>query len=172
MNNLTYNPNIDIPSYYPQNAMEYPTDGGNFRTNDNRTHMPSMDPRMAPHMAPQMDPRMAPQMAPQMGHSMPNIQQSYLPQQDYRMNYQQPYNIEETMADKMETLDNNNKFNWILFLKKIGIYTLLFLIMSHMKMNNLLCRFIPFIQDSEVACMILKGFIMAVLIILIQKILK
>ena len=71
-----------------------------------------------------------------------------------------------------ELFSDNTKitqYNWINFGKKIVIYTILFLIMSHVKMNNFVCSFIPFLNNNEVLCMIAKGFIMSILIIIIQK---
>ena len=47
--------------------------------------------------------------------------------------------------------------------------TLLFLIMSHIKMNSIVCGFIPYLNNHEILCMTIKGVIMSILIIIIQK---
>jgi hypothetical protein len=68
-------------------------------------------------------------------------------------------------------VDNPNKFNWIKFGKNVVIYTILFLIMSHLKMNDFLCSFIPLLNNNEILCMTVKGIVMSLIIIVIQKIL-
>jgi len=65
-----------------------------------------------------------------------------------------------------------SKFNWLNFGKSVVIYTILFLIMSHMKMNYFVCKFIPLLNNNEVLCMTMKGVIMSIIIIVIQKLIK
>ena len=65
----------------------------------------------------------------------------------------------------------NDKFNWMLFAKKIVIITALFLIMSSVKMDELVCNFIPFLSNSQLLCMTVKGIILAISIIIIQTLL-
>ena len=65
--------------------------------------------------------------------------------------------------------DNPTKIKWSRYFKGIVIYTLLFLIMSHIKMNSFVCGFIPYLNNHEILCMTIKGVIMSILIIIIQK---
>ena len=68
--------------------------------------------------------------------------------------------------------NNEHKFNWIKLGKSVVIYTILFLIMSHLKMNDFLCSFIPLLNNNEVLCMVIKGIVMSIVIIVIQNILN
>ena len=74
--------------------------------------------------------------------------------------------INKTQDDDLE--EKPTKINWKRYIKSIVIYTLLFLIMSHVKMNSLICGFIPYLNNHEILCMIIKGVIMSILILIIQ----
>jgi len=78
----------------------------------------------------------------------------------------------ELFSDNPIEENKSSKFNWLNFGKNIVIYTVLFLIMSHMKMNYFVCKFIPFLNNNEVLCMTVKGVIMSIIIIVIQKLIK
>ena len=69
----------------------------------------------------------------------------------------------------VEESDNRHKIKWSRYLKGIVIYTLLFLIMSHIKMNSIVCGVIPYLNNHEILCMTIKGIIMSILIIIIEK---
>ena len=97
--------------------------------------------------------------------------QSYIPYQSPPNNYQQPIQM-----NKYEKFDNNEykddtKINWYLIGKKVVVYTILFLVMSHLIMSKLICNYIPFIGDNEIICMVTKGVIMSILVIIIQAVL-
>ena len=89
------------------------------------------------------------------------------------------FRYNDMMKKKYESFANNpsiennksSKFDWLKFGKSIIIYTILFLIMSHIKMNVFVCNFIPFLNNNEVLCMTVKGIIMSIIIIIIHKIL-
>lgn len=61
-------------------------------------------------------------------------------------------------------IENPNKFNWILLLKKLVIYTILFLVFNHIKTHQILCGLIPFLSNNEVLCMTFKGLLFAAII--------
>ncbi len=167
---LSYNMNVDIPPYHQSErnmtSMNFPSDG-NFKQNMSNQMSYQMDPRVDPNMMMQQSqmnmqqPIMMPppmMMPPQMMMQQPMMQASSM------MNNKQPIK-----KSKNETFNNNSsKCNWLSILKKVIIFTLLFLIMSHVKMNELICRFVPFFNDNEIPCMILKGFIMSILIVVIN----
>ncbi len=151
MGSLSYNPNIDIPPYHSNdNSMMY---------NQDITYKPIMQ---------QMDPRADPRMMESM--SMQQMPMQQMPMQ--KMNNRKPY-YNKNMSNKLETLEEapSSKINWMLILKKIVIYTMLFLIMSHVKMNDLVCHFIPFLNNNEILCMVTKGILLAIIIIIIQMVL-
>jgi hypothetical protein len=87
----------------------------------------------------------------------------YIPNESYRKKYK------KEDIDSEESYENPNKINWRRYMKAIVIYTLLFLIMSHVKMNSIVCGFIPYLNTREIFCMIVKGIIMSILILIIQK---
>ena len=173
MSNLTYNPNIN---------MEFDNGGGNFRNNnsyDTPQILQQMDPRvpmenmrqpvsqpMMQQMQPMME--MRPQTRPQMRQNYENYDYDMptVRRKKNRVNY----NDEPIMMDKFED-SKSTKFDWMLFVKKLVIYTALFLIMSHVKMDELVCKFIPFLSDNQILCMTTKGLLLALIIILIQTIL-
>ena len=81
----------------------------------------------------------------------------------------------ENMSNKKkynyEAFQDTTGFNYMSLIKKIIVYTILFLIMSHIKMNHLLCGFIPFLENNEIVCMVTKGFIMSCIIIILYPLL-
>ena len=155
-----YNPTVDI-SYPPNFPPSLPQI-------DSRAEPRMSEPRMSehgmnPHSTHAMNPHaMNPHaMNPHSTHAMnPHAMN---PRTDYReplINYAMPSMKEPDM-----------KIKWIVVVKKVVIYTILFLLMSHIKVNNLLCSIIPYLTDNEVQCMILKGIIFGIIIVLIQVIL-
>ena len=197
MNNLTYNPNVNVP-YHNNKFEKY--DNSNFDKYDNRSNFDkydnrnnferydneySMNDNMPPSLA-QMDPRGEPQMN---RYNKPNYQ---MPSQYYQMpspeHYQNNYKQKPINKKKKTNLNNvrkyenldednedidakNNKINWRLIFKKIIIFTALFLIMSSVKMDELVCKFIPFLNENQLLCMTIKGIILSSIIILTQLLL-
>jgi hypothetical protein len=187
MSNLTYNPNIN-DSYNDYNSemnMEFNESNGNFKSYDNYDNYDN-----TPQLLQQMDPRADPgwksdgkPIRQQMRQPMrqPMRQQ---PREQMRMPRQPPNNYiekpskykkqsnnyDDAQIDKFEG-KKSTKFNWILFAKKLIIYTALFLIMSHVKVDDLVCKFIPFLSDNQILCMTFKGVLLAIIIILVQTLL-
>ena len=186
MSNLTYNPNVNIPNnnynnYNNNINMDFDNNGGNFRASSANYDLPSQ--------LSQMDPRGAPQYNPNMEY-MGTIRNIRQPMRDsIRNNFDSYYEDENDIpppkiSKKKRTKTKYNdydvdtfqetkssKFDWLLFVKKIVIYTALFLIMSHVKMDELVCKFIPFLSENQILCMTVKGLILALLIILVQMLL-
>jgi hypothetical protein len=156
---LTYNPNVDI-SYHQSvdqsgpNNMQFPRDG-NFKAPEfySNTYSQQMPPMQMQQMQ-----QMPMQQMPMMQPPMPPMYNPVIPMQKKR-------NI---IKEKFASDTKPNKINWILITKKIVIYTMLFLIMSHIKMNEIIFKFIPFFEKNEIPNMIFKGFIMAIIIIITQ----
>jgi hypothetical protein len=200
MSNLTYNPNINSSynntsynntpynntpynntsynnnSYKEYNSgmnMEFNEDNGNFKSYDNYDNTPpmlqQMDPRSAPEIETMRQPiRRQPFSQQQNNNYMdlpPNMKRKKVKKNYYNSEYNN-----EPILDNFSDI-KTSKFNWILFAKKIVIYTALFLIMSHVKMDDLVCKFIPFLNNNEILCMTFKGLLLAVIIILIQTLL-
>jgi hypothetical protein len=177
MSNLTYNPNVNIPynaNYNNANNsinMEF-DNTGNFR--------PSYDTSQNSQI-PQMDPRGDPRSYNQNSSNVENIRQMPMRYQYDDNDYD---NIPKTRSRSrarstskanynLDTFDTKpNKFDWLLFAKKIIVYTALFLIMSHIKMDELVCKFVPFLSDNQILCMTFKGVLLAIIIIIIQMLLK
>jgi hypothetical protein len=176
MNNLTYNPNVNIPynnNYNNTNNinMDFDESGGNFNNNINRNSNYNANYNM--ENMKQMRP---PQQEQQ--YYQPIMQPE--PQYQQQPMYPQMQPIKQKFknkSSKINTIDkfedtSSSKLDWILLIKKLIIYTALFLVMSHVKMNELICKFIPFIGDNEILCMTTKGILLAIIIIVIQIILK
>ncbi len=158
---LSYNPNVDI-SYHQQydqspNAMNFPRDG-NFKP----------EPMMNQYQAPMMQqPMMNQYQQPMMQQFQPMMQQQVMPQM-YNPNVVIPKQNKRVKEKFTEPVEKPNKINWAVVLKKIVIYTMLFLIMSHVKMNDLIFKILPILEMHEIILMILKGFLMSLVVIIIQ----
>ncbi len=183
MSNMTYNPNVNIPynnNYNNNINMDFEEYGGNFKGGSNYNNSPQL-PQMDPRGDPRIDIRGRGNIE-NMEYNIGNIKNmrpmrqhfdSYYDENDYhdvmpKMNKKSKYSNYD--IDTFETT-KTDKFDWVLFAKKIVIYTALFLIMSHVKMDELVCRFIPFLNENQILCMTVKGLILALLIILVQMIL-
>lgn len=175
MSNLTYNPNIDIPPYHGfdnndgPRAMDFPSDG-NFRggrqpdiyfdARESRYEPQYNDQRINPQINQQINPQINPRREQYM-ESNSNI-------------YYEPYDTQisrpkRRMKERMTSLsDKSDKINWMLILKKVVIYMLLFLVFNHVKTHQIICGLIPFLNNNELLCMTFKGLIFAVIIILLQ----
>ena len=174
MSSLSYNPNIDISAYHSNDRQSY---GGTpiYQQDTSRQMMSQMDPRVDPRMMETMQPMMQQPMMqqPMMRQPMmqPMMQEPMMQPMTQPMTQPSYYN-KKRKYNSLESLDvSSNKFNWMLIFKKIAIYAILFLIMSHIKMNEIVCNFMPFLNNNEILCMTTKGIIMAILIILIQLVL-
>ena len=102
-----------------------------------------------------------------------DMRQPEMMQYDMRRSKTIP-NRYENMSNKKnnyESFQDNGGFSYTSLIKRIIVYTILFLIMSHLKMNNILCHFIPFLENNEIACMAMKGFIMSCIIIIVYPLL-
>lgn len=156
MSNLTYNPNVDIPAYHGfdnndgPRAMDFPSDG-NFRGGNI-----SYDVR---------EPRYEPQYNDQ------RREQYIEPKSNIRYEqYDAPTpRPKRKLIERINSQsDSSDKINWILILKKVVIFTLLFLVFNHVKTHQIVCGLIPFLNNNELLCMTFKGLIFAVIIILLQ----
>lgn len=166
MSNLTYNPNPNIPYNSNSNTnmnMEFDNYGGNFKQsyNDEYDNIPSL---------PQTNPRenydnMQPPRQ-RMRQRQPIRQPIY---DDYEMEEMPKRKTKKQNVDKFET--KSSKIDWLLFGKKIIIYTSLFLVISHIKTDQIVCKFIPFLNNNQILCMTFKGIILSIIIILIQMML-
>lgn len=168
MSNLTYNPNVNIPYNNNNNNMNMEFDNsGNFRPsydNTQTSQIPQIDPRGDPRNASNVE-NMRQPMKQSMRYQYENYDENeYVPKIKKRKTPKSNYDI-----DTFETKEN--KFDWLLLTKKIVIYTALFLIMSHVKMDELVCKFVPFLNDNQILCMTFKGMLLALIIIIIQMIL-
>jgi hypothetical protein len=163
MSNLTYNPNVDIPAYHGFNendgprAMDFPSDG-NFRgfKQDISYDMNPREQYREPRYEQQYDTRIEPR-------SNVNIEQYEIPVSRPKRK------IKERLVSSP---DNSDKINWILLLKKVVIFTILFLVFNHIKTHQLICGLVPFLNNNELLCMTIKGLLFAVIIILLQMYLR
>ena len=185
MSNLTYNPNVNIPynnnNYNNNINMDFDDNGGNFKGSSNNYDSPPQLSQMDPRGAPQYNPNLVPmrkQMREPIREPIRSNFDSYYEDND---GYDIPppkISRKKRTKSKYDDYDidtfqetNKSKFDWLLFVKKIVIYTALFLIMSHVKMDELVCKFVPFLSDNQILCMTVKGLLLALLIILVQMLL-
>ena len=154
MSNLTYNPNVDIPAYHGFNdndgprAMDFPSDG-NFRG-------------FKQDISYDMNPR------EQYGNEMrTDIRSDIRYEQPLEPRYEQ-YDA-QVPRPKRRTKEHigsltENKFSWILLIKKLVIYTILFLVFNHIKTHEIICGLLPFLSNNELLCMTFKGLLFAIII--------
>ena len=167
MSNLTYNPNVNIPyhsnfsnsnsnysnsnysnsnfSNSKYNKYEYDNYDDNFEMDDNQYGRQQINPRD--------------EMPMKSSRSMKKRKQTF------KNKY-----TEEMDETDVETKDN--KIVWSLIFKKIVIITALFLLISHIKTDEIMCKFIPYLSENQLICMTLKGIILSILIIILQLLLK
>ena len=172
---MSYNPNIISSEYYPSpqdtqynksTAPVYDSYIPQYMPNNNTVHNSGSYIPSAQY-APNNN-----QSAANNNHYAPTKQFSYNPNIPLdNMPYNMPYTPYNKKYESFTPDSKISKSNWITFGKKIVIYTILFLIMSHVKMNCFVCSFMPFLNNNEVLCMTIKGLIMSILIIIIQKLL-
>jgi hypothetical protein len=181
---MSYNPNVNIPPYHGD-LME-----NNFKNNysNNDLYLPQINSRenmntlntLNTERMSQMPMQNMQQMAnmqnmqqmPMQNMPMQNMPMQQMPMQQMHMQNMGTSNqYKKSKIDTFDTTTTKKKFDWLLFGKRVAIYTILFLIISHVKMNELVCRFIPFLNDNELLCMTTKGLILAIIIVIIQQIL-
>ena len=91
---------------------------------------------------------------------------NYIPDASFNKKKVEPESFKNN--DKLE----KKKIYWIYILKAIACYTLLFMIMNHINMDNMICKFIPFICTNVVLSTVIKGVLMSIFILIIQIFLK
>ena len=160
MSNLTYNPNVDIPAYNGFNdndgprAMDFPSDG-NFR--GSRVPDISYD---IPQRDQYREQRYDVQYEPRIESRIDQRREAQYEQYDGQVSRSRKKTKERMTAP----IESSTKFNWVLLLKKLVIYTILFLVFNHIKTHQILCGLIPFFSNNEVLCMTFKGLLFAVII--------
>ena len=156
MSNMTYNPNVDIPPYHGfdnndgPRAMDFPSDG-NFRGSisyDVREQQPRYDVQYDSRNDSRNDSRSDLRMDARMEHYEARPKRK----------------LKERMVSQSK---NPDRFNWILLLKKIVIYTILFLVLNHIKTHEIVCGLLPFLSNNELLCMTFKGLLFALIITLL-----
>ena len=185
---MSYNPNVNIPPYHNDFNMEN-NFKNNYTSNDIRENMNTLNTERMSQMSNMQMPmqNMPMQNMPMQNMQMPNMQMpnmqnmqmqnmpiQNMPMQNMQMPMQNISMANQYKKSKIDTFDSTKtkkKFDWLLFAKRVAIYTILFLIISHVKMNELVCKFIPFLNDNELLCMTTKGLILAIIIVIIQQIL-
>ena len=164
MSNLTYNPNVDIPPYHGfdnndgPRAMDFPSDG-NFKSGNISYDVSyDMNPREQHRNEPRYDARNEPRYEPRYDARYEHRHEQYDAQPRPKRK------IKENMAT------NTDKFSWILLLKKIVIYTILFLVFNHIKTHEIVCGLLPFLSNNDLLCMTFKGIVFALIITILLPI--
>jgi hypothetical protein len=152
-NNLDRN-NFDRNNFDRNNDTEFDRYNDNFENNDNYYDMT--------RTLPQMDPRGDPRGSSRMNRN--NISKKSGLKNKSKSIINEKYSNDE----KNHKLETDSKIKWILIFKKIAIITILFLLMSSVKMDELVCKFVPYLNENQLICMTIKGIILSVLIIIIQ----
>jgi hypothetical protein len=165
MSNIAYNPNVDIPPYHGfdnndgPRAMDFPSDG-NFRGSSISYDVRDQHPRYDVQYEPRMEPRMEPQRDSRIDSRNDLRNVSRIESRTEHYDARPRRKIKERMVQN----ENTNKFNWILLLKKIVIYTILFLVLNHIKTHEIVCGLLPFLSNNELLCMTFKGLLFALII--------
>ena len=175
---MVYNPNIELNDISSNNQMNPNNNQMNPNNNQMNNPMNQMNNQMNNPMN-QMNNSMN-QMNNPINNQMNNpINNPINNQMNNSMNNSiSNYN---DIVPSIENLNNNNNMNTnkkknnksflqLKLLKQISIYTVLFLIFSHSKMNEIIDSKIPLIGriNSNIPLLSLKGFFMAILVILIN----
>ncbi len=163
MSSLSYNPNIDIPPYHNQMP----------RYDTSQQMMPSML-SYSNNVMPQSNmmqvmpqPQMMQSYGMQQPQMMPMMQQQ--PQMMPPMYPMPTTNKKQKKADQFTNVEEKPN-NIGKYIKKLIIFTILFLVISHVKTNDLIEK-IPMVKSNEIFMMVVKGVIMAIIIIIIDRIL-
>lgn len=105
---------------------------------------------------------------------------NFIPQQNTnhmfggnKFNTQQDNHPIVNSINSIETIENTDKKKgYMIFLKSVIIYTILFVIFSHNKTTSFVDNYIPFSQQSNFILIITKGLMMSLIIIFLNKMLK
>jgi hypothetical protein len=166
MSNMTYNPNVDIPPYHGfdnndgPRAMDFPSDG-NFRSN---ISYDVRDPHPQPHPQQRYDVQYEPRIDSRGDLRMDSHNDlRNVSRIDSRTEHYDA-RPRRKLKERMVQNENTNRFNWILLLKKIVIYTILFLVLNHIKTHEIVCGLLPFLGNNELLCMTFKGLLFALII--------
>lgn len=80
---------------------------------------------------------------------------------------------QKKVLNNIENLDNtsNSKLFSVKSLRYLLIYTVLFIIFSHSKMTDIICKLIPnsISMISNIPCITIKGLLMGVIIIIVNR---
>jgi hypothetical protein len=186
MSSLSYNPNINIPSYHnmtndytvPIEQFRPDTKSSNYYNSEGKSSKYYNSENMMGNNMMGNNMMGNNMMGNNMmgNNTMGNTMENYnnmmpMMPMNYNPSYLPTNNYKKSINTYEPFKNDNSKIDWYLIGKKIVIYTILFLIMSHLIMNNMICRFIPFVGENEIACMVMKGFIMSIVIIILQTIL-
>jgi hypothetical protein len=164
MSSLSYNPNIDIPPYHDNMMQSYSNNGMM------QPQMPQIIPMMQqPQMMQMMQqPQMMPMIQQQPQMMTPQMMSSQMLKPQMYQN--QTKNKKQKKADQFTNLEEGTSSNWGVYIKKLIIFTILFLVISHVKTNDIIQK-LPMVGSNEVFMMVVKGFIMAIIIIIVDRIL-
>ncbi len=185
MSNLTYNPNVNIPYHsnqfdnnYMQNDYELnePMNNFNKSNRNNRNNYDDMDIYNKNNFRNNFENNFENNYEEQRGLPQMNARGGKLSRysnqkNDYKKNdYKKKYATEKYENDDDDD-EKDYKVKWIIILKKIVIFTALFLLISSVKMDELVCKFIPYLNENQLICMTIKGIILSILIIITQLLL-
>jgi hypothetical protein len=158
---LVYDPNVDLSDYVPNNS---------FKNNEQYNNFEQYTPPQQQYTPPPQQQYMPPpqQYTPQQY----TYQEDYYQQSSPRYNqYEQLYNTMKPKKSKKVAKFSNSKNNLLSSLKKIIIFTLLYVFMSHRKMTLLLCNKVPFLSVEKILyCNVFKGVLFSIIILLIVNI--
>lgn len=152
INNLTYNPNVFEP---------YGQEQSNINNMNQMMNNQMSNPQM-----------MNNQMIDNQMMNNQNINQQMMDRQ-FMNPYKKVNKQHKTLKKKEKFSNTNNKLLSFGSLRQLLIYTVLFIIFSHSKMTDLICKIIPdsISMISNIPCITLKGLIMGILIILLNRLL-
>ena len=147
-----------------------------YSTNINAKPYHSNDEKFSQQQAPTYTPFIQ-ELKPESNTNQPQQYPTQYPPQ-YPQQYPQQYPMQYPQQYPSNKYDNylnppsvnNNKINWMSIFKSISIYLILFLIISSVKMDELLFNLIPYLHSNEIIKMIVKGLILSIVIVIIQKI--
>ena len=168
INNLTYNPNTFEPYGQSKVSLQGGIDMQPQNMSMNNMNMPPSN--MGTYNM-GMDNRMNEKM---MNQQMMNQQMMNQQMMNHQMMGQPNYNKKSKKVIKnienLVNIENTSLFS-LKSLKSLIIYVVLFIIFSHSKMTDIVCKFIPnsVTMVSNIPCISLKGLIMGILILLLHK---
>ena len=159
---LVYDPNVDLSDYVPNN---------NFKNNEQYNNY-DQNPTSQQQYQPQPQQYQPPPQQYQPPPQQYTFQEEYYQPSAPKYNqYEQLHNTIKPNKAKKVAKFSNSKLNLFGGIKKIIIFTLLYVFMSHRKMTMLLCNKVPFLSIEKILyCNVFKGIIFSVIILLIVNI--